>query len=58
MIAAARRVLVLAAGQDKAEAVARALKGAGAGTPDQTPARLAREGVWFLDRAAASLLTG
>ena len=56
VIAAARRVLVLAAGQDKAEAVARALKGAG--TPDQTPARLAREGVWFLDRAAASLLTG
>ena len=54
VIAAARRVLVLAAGQDKAEAVARALKGVG--TPYQTPACLARDGVWFLDRAAASLL--
>jgi 6-phosphogluconolactonase len=54
VIAAARRVIVLAAGQDKAEAVARALSGAG--SPDETPARLARDGVWFLDRAAASLL--
>jgi 6-phosphogluconolactonase len=54
VIAAARRFLVLATGSDKAEAVARALKGGG--TPDQTPARLARDGVWFLDRAAATLL--
>lgn len=54
VIAAARRVLVLAAGPDKAAAVSRALKGGG--TPDRTPARLARDGVWFLDRAAASLL--
>jgi 6-phosphogluconolactonase len=54
VIAAARRVLVLAAGKDKAEAVARALR-AGA-TPNEVPARLARDGVWFLDQAAASLL--
>jgi 6-phosphogluconolactonase len=54
VIAAARRVLVLAAGRDKAEAVGRALKGGG--KPDEVPARLARDGVWFLDRAAASLL--
>jgi 6-phosphogluconolactonase len=54
VIAAARRVLVLAAGADKAEAVARALKG-GAG-PGDVPARLARDGVWFLDRAAAARL--
>jgi 6-phosphogluconolactonase len=52
VIAAARRVIVLAAGRDKAEAVARALKGAG--TAEETPARLARDGVWFLDRAAAA----
>jgi 6-phosphogluconolactonase len=54
VIAAARRLVVLAAGADKAEPVARALKGAA--TPDQVPARLARDGVWFLDRAAARLL--
>ena len=54
VIAAARRVLVLAAGSDKAEAVARALKGGA--TPEEVPARLARDGVWFLDRAAARLL--
>ena len=54
VIAAARRVLVLAAGADKAEAVARALKAAG--TPDEVPVRLARDGVWFLDEAAARLL--
>jgi len=52
VIAAARRIVVLAAGQDKAGAVARALRGVG--TPDEVPARLARDGVWFLDRAAAS----
>jgi len=54
VIAAARRVLVLAAGGDKAEAVARALKGTG--PPAEVPARLARDGVWFLDRSAARLL--
>jgi 6-phosphogluconolactonase len=54
VIAAARRILVLAAGADKAEPVARALLAAG--TPDEVPARLARDGVWFLDQAAARLL--
>jgi 6-phosphogluconolactonase len=54
VIAAARRVLVLAAGDDKAEAVARALKAAA--SPDEVPARLAREGVWLLDQAAARLV--
>jgi 6-phosphogluconolactonase len=54
VLAAARRILVLAAGEDKAQAVARALKSAG--TPDEVPARLARDGVWFLDAAAARLL--
>jgi 6-phosphogluconolactonase len=54
LIAAARRVLVLAAGADKAGPVARALKGAG--TADEVPARLARDGIWFLDQAAARLL--
>jgi 6-phosphogluconolactonase/glucosamine-6-phosphate isomerase/deaminase len=54
VIAAARRILVLAAGPDKAEPVARALLAAG--SPDQVPARLARDGVWFLDAAAARLL--
>ena len=54
VIAAARRILVLAAGADKAEPVARALKAAV--TPDEVPARLARDGVWFLDQSAARLL--
>jgi len=50
-IAAARRLVVLAAGADKAVAVARAL--AGSARPIDVPATLAREGVWFLDAAAA-----
>jgi 6-phosphogluconolactonase len=54
VIAAARRIVVLAAGRDKAEAVARALRGTG--SPDEVPARLARDGVWVLDRAAAGRL--
>jgi len=54
VIGAARRVLVLAAGEDKAQAVARALKAAA--RADDVPASLARDGVWFLDRAAARLL--
>jgi 6-phosphogluconolactonase/glucosamine-6-phosphate isomerase/deaminase len=54
VIRAARRVVVLAAGEDKADAVARALK---SGAPaEQVPARLARDGVWFLDQAAARRL--
>jgi 6-phosphogluconolactonase len=54
VIAAARRIVVLAAGADKAEAVARALRGTG--SADELPARLARDGVWFLDAAAAGRL--
>jgi 6-phosphogluconolactonase len=54
VIAAARRIVVLAAGADKAEAVARALRRAG--SADEVPARLARDGVWFLDAAAAGRL--
>src|SRR6185503_11721445 len=46
VIAAARLVIVLAAGEDKAEAVAKAILGHE--TPDDVPARLARDGVWFL----------
>lgn len=56
VIAAARRIAVLAAGADKAAAVARALEGPLA--PNGTPAQLARRGDWFLDRAAAEQLTG
>jgi 6-phosphogluconolactonase len=56
VIEAARRVIVLAAGADKAAAVARALEGPL--SPKETPAALARRGDWFLDRAAAARLTG
>jgi 6-phosphogluconolactonase len=55
VIAAARRVAVIAAGADKAAVVARALEGPLA--PEEVPAQLARRGAWFLDRAAASRLT-
>jgi glucokinase len=54
VIAAARQVIVLAAGADKAAAVARALEG-----PLDvmtTPAQLARGGSWLLDGAAAAAL--
>ena len=54
VIAAARRIVVLAAGEDKAEAVVRALRSAG--PSEEIPARLARDGVWFLDAAAAGRL--
>jgi 6-phosphogluconolactonase len=50
----ATRVLVLATGAEKADAVARALEG-----PDDVaavPAQLARGGTWILDRAAARSL--
>jgi 6-phosphogluconolactonase/glucosamine-6-phosphate isomerase/deaminase len=43
---------VLVAGEDKADAVARALQGRGA--IEETPAQIARRGLWLLDRAAAS----
>jgi len=53
-IAEARQVLVLAAGEEKAEAVARALEGDE--EPSSLPARLLRDRAWFLDRAAAARL--
>ena len=46
---------VLATGEDKAPMVARAIEGRLA--PKAVPVQLARRGVWFLDRAAASRLT-
>ena len=48
----ARRVLVLATGTEKADAVARALEGDAA--PRELPARIVRERDWYLDRAAAA----
>ncbi|MBL8840311.1 MAG: 6-phosphogluconolactonase [Planctomycetes bacterium] len=50
--AAARAVLVLACGSDKASAVARSL--ARDATPEATPACLLAERDWLLDRAAAA----
>jgi 6-phosphogluconolactonase len=55
VIAAARSVAVLAIGDDKAATVARALEGPP--DPQAVPVQLARRGVWFLDHAAATLLT-
>jgi 6-phosphogluconolactonase len=56
VIAAARRVAVLATGEDKAAMVARAIEGPLA--TKAIPAQLARRGTWFMDQAAASRLTG
>jgi 6-phosphogluconolactonase len=56
VIEEARAVLVLAAGEEKAAAVAAALEGAA--DPAELPARFARQGDWYLDRAAAGGLTG
>lgn len=53
-LAAAGALLVLAKGEGKADAVARALEGEW--NPSATPAQLARAGVWFLDTAAAGAL--
>jgi 6-phosphogluconolactonase len=55
VIEAARSLTVIATGADKAVMVARALEGPLA--PKEVPAQLARRGAWFLDRAAAALLT-
>jgi 6-phosphogluconolactonase len=55
VIEAARKVAVLASGEDKAAMVARALEGPLA--PKAVPAQLARRGTWFLDQAAAARLT-
>ena len=54
VITAAISKIVLASGPGKARAVAQALEG-GDG-PDQCPARLARDGIWILDDAAAGAL--
>jgi 6-phosphogluconolactonase len=55
VIEAARRVAVIATGEDKAAMVARAIEGPLA--PKDVPVQLARRGTWFLDQAAAGRLT-
>ena len=55
VIEAARRVAVIATGEDKATMVARAIEGPLA--PKDVPVQLARRGTWFLDQAAAGRLT-
>ncbi len=52
VIAAAREIVVLVAGADKAAAVRAALGGAGA--PEELPIRLALRGTWFLTADAAA----
>lgn len=54
VITAAVNKIVLASGSDKAKAVAWAL--VGSGSLDECPARLARDGIWILDHAAAAEL--
>jgi 6-phosphogluconolactonase/glucosamine-6-phosphate isomerase/deaminase len=54
VIEAARRVAVIATGEDKAAMVARAIEGPL--SPKDVPVQLARRGSWFLDQAAASRL--
>lgn len=54
VIEAARKVAVIAAGEDKATMVARAIDGPLA--PKAVPVQLARRGTWFLDHAAAARL--
>jgi 6-phosphogluconolactonase len=55
VIEAARKVAVIATGDEKAAMAARAIEGPFA--PKAVPAQLARRGVWFLDQAAAARLT-
>ena len=55
VIEAARKVAVIATGEDKALMVARAIEGPPA--PKAVPVQLARRGCWFLDPAAAARLT-
>ena len=55
VIEAAQRIIMLATGAGKADAVAHALRG-----PldiDRTPSALARQGLWLLDSAAAAKLS-
>jgi 6-phosphogluconolactonase len=54
VIRAARLTIGLVAGAGKSEALARALDGPD--DPDQTPGRLARDGLWIVDTAAAARL--
>ena len=54
VIAAARRIVVLVAGEGKAATLARALEGPL--EPRDLPIQLARGGVWFVDHAAAGRL--
>ena len=54
VIDAARTVAVIAAGQDKAAMVARAIEGPL--SPKEVPVQVARRGLWFVDRAAAARL--
>ena len=51
-IKSARNILVMACGQDKAEALCRVF--APEGSVSETPARLVRDAVWLVDRCAAS----
>jgi 6-phosphogluconolactonase/glucosamine-6-phosphate isomerase/deaminase len=55
VIGAARSIGVIVTGGDKAAMVARAIEGPMA--PAEVPAQLARRGAWFLDRAAAAMLS-
>jgi 6-phosphogluconolactonase len=55
VIEAARKLAVIATGEDKAVTVARAIEGPL--EPKAVPVQLARRGCWLLDRAAASRLT-
>lgn len=54
VLRAARQVVMLAAGEEKAEAVRRALEGPW--DPAGCPAQLARDGIWVLDTLAAEAL--
>ena len=54
VIAAARRIIMIATGAGKAEPVRRALRDAP--DPKTTPSCLARDGLWLMDPAASALL--
>ena len=54
VLKAADKILVLAEGQKKAEALERVFRLHG--DVHETPARLVRDAVWFVDRAAARLV--
>lgn len=55
VLRSAARILVLVTGADKADALAKVF--APHGQIQDTPARLVRDAEWFVDRAAASLLS-